>query len=855
MINDPEFANRFIMNLRIPVIILDADGIPKDWNPSSLRVFPDLEKDAREGTPRHLADYISRRFPIPPENLAPAFLPNGGATSSFDFPATALDGLDGWCRLVIQNQEGDGFFCVIEDITEQKRREIGLTKAKEEAEKTSLSRSQFLANMSHEIRTPIQTIIGMMELLSETKLDEEQSEYTRQVRFSADVMLTLINDILDISKIEAGQMKIENIPFDLPDVIERTIDLVSMEAHKKGLEICVDIEPTLPTEAIGDPVRFRQILLNLVKNAVKFTERGQVLVKAFPLIDPTSSSTRLRVEVIDTGIGVRKDLHEKMFTQFFQADSSTTRKYGGSGLGLAISRNIVELLGGKIGLSDNEPAGSIFWYELPLVAARETAPTAALPRRKETRFLIVDDNSVASGILAKTLSSMGFADSASASSGSAALASLQAARDAGKPFDIVFIDMIMPEMDGWRLAAEINRDHTINEAQLYMMVPEGSFGAEAKMKLLEWFNGYLYKPIKRRMLTELLAEHFQPSIDLEVVEELEPITDATPGAQATRAPGRPSLVKAALALRDLRASPRALARAQTSSVPTASARAAANGATAVPANELFGAGYTVLIAEDHPVNRKLLQTFIEKTGAKVLAAEDGESATELVGTERIDLVFMDIQMPRMNGYEATSWIRGRGYEFPIIACTASAGQDDKEQCLTSGMTAVLPKPYKKQDIFDMMKEHLPKRAPSAMPSPAPSISTVTAKPTTPANQTPQASLGELTDDFDGDQFRDILMGDIAGARSLASEFIAQTTEHMGFLGEDIQGMNREAIKQTAHLIKGSALNMTANGLAAAALAMEQSAATAPKNELEILHRSMGLAFGRLKALIASEGLS
>ncbi|HNY22869.1 MAG TPA: ATP-binding protein, partial [Treponemataceae bacterium] len=463
MINDPEFANRFIMNLRIPVIILDAEGIPKDWNPAALKVIPDLEADARAGMTRHLADYVSRRFPIPPENLARAFLPNGGATSTFDFPTTALDGLDGWSRLVIQNQEGDGFFCVIEDITEQKRREIGLTKAKEQAEKTSLSRSQFLANMSHEIRTPIQTIIGMMELLSETKLDEEQSEYTRQVRFSADVMLTLINDILDISKIEAGQMKIESIPFDLSDVIERTIDLVSMEAHKKGLEICVDIDTTLPTEAIGDPVRFRQILLNLVKNAVKFTERGQVLVKAFPIIDPTagSSGSRLRVEVIDTGIGVRRDLHDKMFTQFFQADSSTTRKYGGTGLGLAISRNIVELLHGRIGLSDNIPSGSIFWYELPLVGSTESSPMAPLPRRRETRFLIVDDNSVASGILSKTLSSMGFADSEIANSGAEALVSLQAARDEGKPFDIVFIDMVMPEMDGWRLAAEINRDHSI----------------------------------------------------------------------------------------------------------------------------------------------------------------------------------------------------------------------------------------------------------------------------------------------------------------------------------------------------------------------------------------------------------
>jgi signal transduction histidine kinase/DNA-binding response OmpR family regulator len=824
MVTEQVFSERFIAHSRIPVIILDKDGIPSKWNPATVPVFPELETDVARGTLKPIRDYIIARFDGEKANVAEDILPRGEFTTSVDFPSTAKDGRDAWFRLILQTQDDEGFFCVIEDITEQRHREIHLTEAKELAEKASVSRSQFLANMSHEIRTPIQTIIGMMELLSETKLDEEQTEYARQVRFSADVMLTLINDILDISKIEAGQLKIERIEFDLADVIERTVDLVSMEAHKKGLEICIDIDPVLPVSVIGDPVRFRQILLNLVKNAVKFTDRGEIIVRAFSRNE--NGETNLHVDVLDSGIGVRSEIHDKLFNQFVQADSSTTRKYGGTGLGLAISRNIVELMHGSIGVKNNAPTGSIFWYDIPLAPAGKRLIGEGTTLFGETRFLIVDDNPVSLDIIRKILMSMGYADIGSATGGREALDELTRAKRDGHPFDIVFIDMVMPEMDGWRLAAEINKNHQINEAQLYMMVPEGSFGAEAKMKLLEWFNGYLYKPVKRRMLAELLAEHFQPSIDLEVVDELESVGELSAVSQKgnsapqPRTEGRPpSLVRAAAAIQ----------KAKETSVEPEKPE---------PSGDFFAKGFTVLIAEDHPVNRKLLSLFIEKTGAKVVAAEDGKEATNLIGSEKIDLVFMDIQMPNMNGYEAAAWMRQRGYSIPIVACTASAGENDRELCLAAGMSSVLPKPYKKQDIFDAMRDYLLK------------------SPQKTEDATEQDSVTELTtnpDEFDGDMYRDMLMGDIDSARELAAEFVSQTEGHLRFLEEDIHALNRDAIRQTAHLLKGSALNMTAKGFANEALAIEKNADTADGAKLVVMYKRLDEAFVRLRTILAKEG--
>jgi len=782
----------------IPFILLNANEKPIDWNDAAKNLFPEITK-CNEHILANVTAEEALRFRYLIADRVSFF--------TFDFPLRKNGENGTWIRL-IRNRLADGnYLSVFADISDAKRKEFRLVEEKESAEKASISRSQFMANISHEIRTPIQTIIGMMELLVDTKLDEEQTEYVRQVRFSADVMLTLINDVLDFSKVEAGQLKIENIEFDLSDVIERSVDLVSMEAHKKGIEICIDISPSLPAIVRSDPGRLQQVLLNLVKNSVKFTAKGYILVTARPVITGREQGNTIRFEVSDTGIGIQGDAQKKLFTQFFQADASTTRKYGGTGLGLAISRNIVELMGGTIGVKNNEPHGANFWFEIPLLRVREQPTPALLPLETKTRFLIVDDNELTLSLLYTMLNSLGYSDITGATSGKIALDALRSARTVTEPFDIVLIDMIMPEMDGWRLAAEINKNREINQAQLYLMVPEGSFGADAKMKLLEWFNGYLYKPIKRRKLVELLKERKQTSIDLEIVEELEspdgePLRELTETAQPTEEEQLPELKE------------------------TIAAEGPAPQGENDP--EQSAKGLVVLIAEDHPVNRKLLKIFLEKAGATVITAEDGQEATEKMGSAPIDLIFMDIQMPRVNGYEATSWIRKQGYTLPIIACTASAQENEKEQCLLFGMTDILPKPYKKQEVIDIMLKYTRKKTESEMESPDLSV-------------------------FDNQSFFDIMMGDTDTAKILMEEFLEQTESHLSILEEDIATGLFEDAGKTAHMIKGSALNITAKRLADASRVIEKNALAFTKNQLEAALARMRDELATLRARLTEEG--
>jgi len=816
---------------RFPMIFLDQAGIPAEWSDAAQSLLPGLSAARDSG--RTLRDYIREASGMDESALNSATRDNPDGTACLEFPRISDTGNRSWQRLYSERNEDGGYFCIIEDVTTQKIRESALVADKEQAERASVTRIQFLANISHEIRTPIQTITGMMELLGDTSLDEEQTEYVRQVRFSADVMLTLVNDILDISKAEAGQLKIERIEFALPDVIERTIDLVSMEAHRKGLEVCIDVDPDLPDAVLGDPGRFRQILLNLVKNAVKFTERGEILVRATKASSEIADGARL--EVRDTGIGIKPGVSDKLFTQFFQADTSTTRKYGGTGLGLAISRNLVELMSGAIGQLPNEPQGSVFWFEVPLPPApkaRTIGETAVPPdsadmeRHRDTRFLLVDDNDTASDGLIRMLASMGYRSTERVESGEAALEALATASRAGRPYEIVFIDMIMPGMDGWRLAAEINANREINQAQLYLMVPEGGFGADAKMKLLEWFNGYLYKPIKRRMLAELLAEHWQASIDLEVVEELDTLEPAMDSADETVAPSEPndprqmSNVPASEPLpagADITAEPSGVAE------PVDSAKAGASDL------DECAKGMTILIVEDHPVNRRLLKIFLEKAGARVIEAGDGQEATEQFGKAKIDLVFMDIQMPVMNGYESAMWIRNNGYAQPIVACTASADENERERCLACGMTDVLPKPYKRQDVLELVKNL------------GQSL-----------GQTEQA-IDQATAIFDPDALVDLLMGDLDSARLLVTEYCEQTAEHIRFLEEDIARGDREAIRQTAHLIKGSSLNITARELAETARVLELDAENGTESVHHAVYARLVKNFEQLREAFKREG--
>ena len=510
--------------------------------------------------------------------------------------------------------------------------------------------SRFLASTMHEVRTPIQTIISTTELLSETSLNKEQLEYVRQIEFSSNILLQLANDVLDYTKISLSDFRLENIPFDIIALTENVADLISIEGFSKHLEIITNIDYSLPKIVTGDPTRVQQILLNLAKNAVKFTSHGYVQI-SLRMVDGD-----IYFEVMDSGIGVAKEKKTMIFDSFYQVDSSTTRRYGGTGLGLSISKNLVDIMHGKIGLRDNPSGGSIFYFSLPLeISNFNPEKSFTLDAPESAKLLIVDDSSLSLLSLEEKIRSMGLKNVTTVASGKEALAKLKFAAEIGEPFTIAFIDMIMPDMDGWRLAAEITKNISLNSMKLYLMVPEGQMGGDAKMKLLNWFNGYIYKPIKRTALLNMLEDAFIVPLDLQPIETEPSIFEKTDTHNAVK--------------------------------------------NAEDKDKNVAAGLKILVAEDHPVNRKILETFLKKFGATIFSAEDGEQAVGIVAENPdIDMIFMDILMPVKSGLDATIELRQKKFQGIIIACTANNDEADFAQYRQQGMNDIIIKPFKKDVI-------------------------------------------------------------------------------------------------------------------------------------------------------------
>ncbi|MFP4180373.1 MAG: response regulator, partial [Spirochaetaceae bacterium] len=565
-----------------------------------------------------------------------------------------------WVNLSLMMRKGGRIFVAfIEDVTTQKDYEKKLKIAKENSEKAQAvaeeetrTKSDFLANMSHEIRTPIHTIIGMTELLIDTALDAEQQEYVDQVQFSADVLLSLINDILDFSKIEAGKLSMEDIEFDLYKTTEDAVDLVALEAHKKGLETAVFIENDVPHQLQGDPVRLRQIIVNLFNNAVKFTKSGEVMVRVEKLKE-TDDDVYLKFYVKDTGIGISQEKKSKLFQVFSQVDSSTTRKYGGTGLGLSISKNLSEMMGGEIGVESEEDKGSTFWFTAHFGKQEETSFYHSLPEHYFSgKVLVVDDNSTVREMLLNYLREWGL-EVDDVSNGSEGLRLLRESKGKGAGYDACLVDLLLPGMDGWQFASEVNSDETISDTKLLLMSPTGKSGDEAKMKLLHWFEGYLSKPVKKGKLFELLFKMFtteeeskkleQEEEELEEAEELVELVEEITGGR-------------------------------------------------------------ILVAEDHEVNQQLFKTILQNLGHEVHIANNGKEAVNAVKGITYNIIFMDVQMPEMNGYEATEEIRRRGVDTPIIAVTASALRGEEAKSLEVGMNDFLVKPFKKKDLLPMLEK-------------------------------------------------------------------------------------------------------------------------------------------------------
>ncbi len=707
-----------------------------------------------------------------------SFLKNPEEDVSLELPYNKSDGSAGWCRLEwlqieISSENGVVPVACITEVSNQKMDALRLKEENEEVRKAAQTKSDFLANMSHEIRTPIHTITGMSELLLDTKLDAEQSEYAAQIQYSADVLQSLINDILDFSKIEAGHLKLETIDFDLNDLVEDSVKLVSMEAHKKGLEVAVFFKPEVPHLLKGDPVRLRQIVVNLFNNAVKFTHEGEIVV-VVSLSGEDDSAVRLKFEVRDTGIGIPADKRDRLFKVFSQVDSSTTRKYGGTGLGLSISRNLVDMMDGEIGVESEVGKGSVFWFTCRLPKQNEESLYRNLTGGffEGSRALVCDDNETSREILSSYLKGWGcIVDEVPGGAEALTLMHQRAAEQ--RPFNVVLIDQMMPGMDGWQLVSEINADDSIKTVRRLLMSPAGRSGEEAKMKLLKWFDGYLNKPIKKNQLFELLfkvvneEEELESVDDIDFLEEVDTLLTIEKGM--------------------------------------------------------------ILVAEDHQVNQTLFKTILENNGYTVRIANNGREALQAARQEQFELIFMDVQMPEMNGYEATKAIRKEGIEVPIIAVTASAIKGEQEKCLAAGMDDFLTKPFKKNDLMPMLDKW--------------AMGSMVARRDHEGfsrNEEPVPIEAEV---FDFDEAVETFMGDTAVVISVLEGFLPKVEKQILQMKEALRKEDFDLVRKDAHSIKGSSWNLMARRLGTRAAELEDSAREEKSDACALNLMSLEDAFG------------
>lgn len=633
-------------------------------------------------------------------------------------------------------------------------------------DKTIDDSSRFLATTLHEIRTPIQTIIGSVELLNSTQLDREQKEYLRQIQFSSEALLSLANNILDFSKVNNKDFKLEDTPFNIISTVEKTTDLVSLEAFNKGLEIVTDIDSSICEYIMGDQIRVQQILLNIIKNAVKFTQKGYINISV------SIEGKYLLFKVIDTGIGVSEEAQKNLFEAYYQADASTTRKYGGTGLGLSICRSLVKAMQGKIGIKNNPDGGSIFYFAIPYRPSIDSiARKYELVIPGTTNILIVDDSPLAQNSMSKILNKFGITNIITANNANEALKIMRQQAKNREPVTAVFIDLIMRKVDGWHLAAEINSDKEINNAKLYLMVPEGQMGGEAKMKMLNWFDGYIYKPVKRNKLFELISQSFKESFETAVNEQRDPSIVLQEREMAKKA-------KEAV-------SPENIIREKTQTILKEQKESElANGLHAV-------------VVEDHPVNRKLLTTFLRKFGADVIEAENGQEAIDIVSMHpETDFIFMDIEMPVKNGVDATKEIRNFGFKGIIIACTANSDKDNFVHYTNAGMNDILVKPFKSL----MVRETIEKWNTALVLPSAQEIATLLET---------HAIKERIWNESD---FLDTIDSDYFFGTQLLKDFISQSEKLIKNIPELIEKKDFEELRRTGHTIKGSSSSVSAPSL-------------------------------------------
>ena len=563
-----------------------------------------------------------------------------------------------WLQISERRIRGIGTVAVSTDITELKGAEAEMTRAMHAArdatiaaEEANRAKSAFLATMSHEIRTPMNGVIGMTGLLLDTELTAEQRDYAETVRRSGEALLTIINDILDFSKIEAGKIDLEDIDFELRITVENVLELLAERAYGKGLELAYLPYAPLPAWVGGDPGRLRQVLTNLVGNAVKFTDTGEVVVHS-RLVEETDRDALIRFEVTDTGIGIAPEARGRLFESFSQADSSTTRRYGGTGLGLAISKRLVETMGGSIGVESTPGKGSAFWFTVRLAKrpVPATAPRVDVTELRRLRVLGVDDNATNRALLLAQFTAWEMHVDCVANA-SRALESLRTAHRDARPYDLAILDHQMPDMDGMTLARAIKSDPVLAPLPLVLLTSVSYRGSAGEAQRAG-FSAFLLKPIRQSQLYDCIVSVMGTAS-----------TEPSPARLITRH-----------TLKEAQAQLRA----------------------------------RVLVAEDNAVNQKVALRMLEKLGCRVDVVVNGREAVEASARVPYQCIFMDCQMPEMDGYEATAMIRQReaqtGTHIPIIAMTANAMQTDRERCLAAGMDDYVSKPVESKELATTLRK-------------------------------------------------------------------------------------------------------------------------------------------------------